>query len=132
MQIIIHARGEHTCCGPEVTRYQRVRWVYLTTPDGQFFQVVHTVDAPVAEVEGTVVDIEYIRADGSRIGVERIPSGAAFSGNDPQDDAEIITLYTEEVIDQSSDETMEFVVTLDVDDQCRRTRTRTPPSSHVA
>jgi len=125
MQIIIDAGGEHTCCGPEVTRYQRVRWVYLTTPDGQFFQVVHGVDQPVAQVEGTVVDIEYIRADGSRIGVERIPSGAAFSGNDPHDDAEILTLYTEEVIDPSIDEKVEFVVTLDVGDQRRPTsRTR--------
>lgn len=131
MQIIIDAGGEHSCCGPEVTRYQRVQWTYLTTPDGQFFQVVHSAEEPVSEVEGTVIDIEFIRADGSRVRVERIPSGDAVSGNDPHDDAEIITIYSEELIDPSIDEKLEFVVTLDVADQRKRaSRTRADSLSY--
>ncbi|MCU4672305.1 hypothetical protein ACFQRL_06855 [Microbacterium fluvii] len=116
MEIIIEADGEHTCCGLEVTRYQRVTWTYLTTRDGRFFQALHPLDVPVSEVTGTVVDIEVVRADGSRIGVERVPSGNAFSGNDPHDDGVIMVLHTEEMLDPSPDERLLFMVTLDVAD----------------
>lgn len=102
---------EHSCCGPEIQRYQRVQWTCVTDSDGRLHETHHDLEGlDVSEVSGTVVDLEVIHADGSRATITRIPSGRALTGNDPDDDGEVLEMYTDIVLDASGEK---FVVTLE-------------------
>lgn len=109
---IIVGGWEHECCGPEIERYQRVEWTCVTEPDGRLSETHHDLEnIAVTPVHGTIVDLELVLADGSRTGIDRIPSGRALCGSDEHDDGVVRAAYTDEVLDASS---CVFMVTVEV------------------
>lgn len=103
---------EHECCGDEIERYRRVRWT-CGTHEGRLFETHHDLEGiSVQEVVGTVVHIEAVLQDGTRVAIDRIPSGDAMRGCDPHDDGLILEQYTGEPVDAASHDLI-FIVTVD-------------------
>lgn len=69
------------------------------------------------EVSGTVVDLELLNPDGSRVLITRVPSGRALRGFDDRDDGELVEMHTDEPVKSIDAEVAEpeFIVTLEVD-----------------
>ncbi|WP_439592027.1 DUF6578 domain-containing protein [Microbacterium sp.] len=119
MRVEITVGGwEHDCCGPEIERYQRVRWTCVTNPDGGLVETHHGLEGfKTTDVIGTIVDIELLNPDGSRVLITRVPSGRALRGFDELDDGELFEMYSDQPANATGRELAdpEFIVTLEVD-----------------
>ncbi|MDT3329938.1 hypothetical protein Q9S78_04575 [Microbacterium sp. KSW-18] len=108
---------EHDCCGPELVRFTPVEWTVIPVVDGPFVETHHGLEESeglkVIEVAGTIVELEAIDRDGSRIPITRIPSGRALLGMDEEDAGDVIEMYTDRIVNVSDDD---FIVTVDVQD----------------
>lgn len=108
---------EHDCCGPEIERYQRVRWTCVTDHGGRLEETHHDLEGlQTIDVSGTIVDVELLNPDGSRMQIRRVPSGRALRGFDDHDDGELLEMHTDEPVNAIDRELSgpEFIVTLEV------------------
>lgn len=109
---------EHDCCGPTYERYQQVRWTCITDSDGRLEETHHDLEGlQITDVNGTIVELELLRPDRSRVMITRVPSGRALRGFDLHDDGVVFEMYTDEPvagIDRNVADP-EFIVTLEAD-----------------
>lgn len=119
MRVEIAVGGwEHDCCGAEIERYQRVQWTCIVDSDGGLVETHHDLEGlKTTDVSGTIVDIELLDPDGSRVLITRVPSGSALRGFDDRDNGEVFEMYSDEPVDGIDRELAdpEFIVTLEVD-----------------
>jgi hypothetical protein len=101
MPVRVNVGGwEHECCGDAVQRGDRVRWTCIVTADGSLHETHHDLGGlKTVPIQGTVVDIELVSADGGRKGIERLPSGRALRGFDDDDSGVVRERASGEVID---------------------------------
>ena len=108
----VHTGGwEHGCCGPEFERYARVS-VSCVRGDPETLVVSrhHEHGDPVIAVSGTIVDLLAVDAQGAEHAIDRVPSGRALSGGDPNDDAIARDPFTDEIVDLAE---QAFVLVID-------------------
>ncbi len=81
---------EHECCGDPIAGNDFVDWAYLIDADGVRQETHHETRAITGRVRGRVAEIDLL-VDGSRVAVDRVPSGAALSGLDSAPDDAVVT-----------------------------------------
>ncbi|GAB2711199.1 hypothetical protein BKA24_002877 [Microbacterium marinum] len=105
---------EHDCCGPEVRRHTEVRWTVIPAVDGPWTETHHDLTGiKTVVVAGTVVELEALQEDGSRIPITHLPSGPSLRKMGSGDRGDIIELHTGRVVDRSEGG---FIVTVEVED----------------
>lgn len=103
---------EQDCCGAELHRYTEIRWTVIVQDNGPLVETHHDLDGlETVEIAGTIVELEALGRDGTRVPITRVPSGSALSGNDPNDPGDVLELHTDRVVDVSG---AGFVVTVEV------------------
>ncbi|WP_152030859.1 DUF6578 domain-containing protein [Agromyces aureus] len=102
---------DHHCCGDVVRRGDRVDWTcYSEAADGTLHETHHDLDGfPVTQVRGTIVHL-LARETGQLTRIDRVPSGRALCGFDPDDDGTVFGLESGAELEGSS---LDFVVVVE-------------------
>lgn len=106
MTRVVEIAREHACCGQAFERNMVVELsCRLTEVAGtdRYLQVLHGVeDRDLVCVRGCVVAVSVVHPDGSSEEIERIPSGAALTGFDENDDGHLEKSWTGELVQANS------------------------------
>ena len=93
---------EHQCCGENFRRGDVVEWACYSEADGILHETHHELEGvPLTHVRGTIVDLFAGDAD-QWTRIERVPSGRALRGFDPEDGGDVVALKSGAVLDPSS------------------------------
>lgn len=107
MDVVVVVGGwEHQCCGEAVERDALVDLGCLRGTDdhgGQTLVETHHHLEPEVRVRGRVRDIHVVRDGRPAEAVQRVPSGRALSGLDPDDDGRLEAPWTGEPVAGGSD-----------------------------
>lgn len=101
---------EHDCCGPAYERDARASFTAYGEGSRYSESRHHEDDTDIVELRGRVADLFVVAEDGTRVPVQRIPSGSAICGFDDHDDGHLEAPWTGEPVDVDSGW---FVVVLD-------------------
>jgi hypothetical protein len=117
VDVVVEVGGwEHECCGPAIERDQVVDFeCLLLLEPGARPRLVEThhgpdvVAHPVERIQGRVVDLDAVHADGSTCPILRVPSGGALRGFG-EDDGHLEDPWTGEIV--TAGQGNDFLVTV--------------------
>lgn len=107
VDVVVEVGGwEHACCGPAIELVQVVELGCLRTTNavGQatLTETHHHLE-PELWVRGRVHDIQLLEAEHGALSIQRLPSGRALRGFDPDDDGQLREAWTEVLLPPAED-----------------------------